>query len=145
MHGVGLTLRSEGEPALREHLKHRVVRWQDVGDQLPEPGALGNPGEMAHQGRTDYARQAEHRPRNAVEVGSSPTAGSCYSTTSDRTAPAVGCNPTLTQVRLLPASLISSGVAQTVRASPRKGEGRWLDPSRRNCRTGVASGPADRS
>src|SRR5262245_25777037 len=53
MHDVGFTLRSEGEPAPREHLQHRVVRWQDVGDQLPEPGAASNPGEMAHQGRTD--------------------------------------------------------------------------------------------
>ena len=63
------------------------------------------------------ARRDGHRPRNAVEVGSRPTAGSRLLKTSDRTAPAVGCNPTLTQVRLLPASLIASGVAQTVRAS----------------------------
>ena len=53
VHDVGLTLRSEGEPALRKHRRHCVVLWQDVGDQLPEPGAAGNPGEMAHQGRTD--------------------------------------------------------------------------------------------
>ena len=53
VHDVGLTLRSEGEPAFGEHLQHRVVLRQDVGDQLPEPGAAGNPGEMAHQGRTD--------------------------------------------------------------------------------------------
>ena len=52
------------------------------------------------------ARRAGHRPRNADEVGSSPTAGSCSLKTSDRTAPAVGCNPTSTQVRLLPASLV---------------------------------------
>jgi hypothetical protein len=53
MHDVVLTLRCEGEPALREHLQHHVVLWQDVGDQLPEPSVAGNPGKMAHQGRTD--------------------------------------------------------------------------------------------
>src|SRR5262245_36435722 len=50
------------------------------------------------------ARRAGHRPRNADEVGSSPTAGSCSLMTPGPDGQAVGCNPTIKQVRLLPAS-----------------------------------------
>src|SRR5215211_2142659 len=43
----------ETEPAFLEHPQHRDVVWQDLRDQLPEPGTAGDRGEVAHQGRAD--------------------------------------------------------------------------------------------
>src|SRR5262249_46081347 len=71
------------------------------------------------------ARQAGHRPRNADEVGSSPTAGSCF-LTSTTLGPD---NPTIKQVRLLPARLIVPW--SSLECSPRSHPGgRWFKSSR---------------